>query len=79
MIGQLLIARPIIAIVLGKATIFHRCLNGHRVDNTKWTLLDFNFSLLRKEEKKKKAENSGSRRVREQERGGVSGGRWSEG
>ena len=40
------------AIVLGKAAIFHRGLNGHRAD--KWTLLDFSLSLLYG--KKKKAE-----------------------
>ena len=45
-IGQMLIARPIVAIVLGKAAIFHRGLNGRRADNTKQTLLDFSFSFF---------------------------------
>ena len=44
MIGQLLIAQPIIAIVLGKAAIFHCGLNGYRVDDKKSILLDFSFS-----------------------------------
>ena len=70
MIGQLLIAGPIVANVSVKAAIFHHSLNGRRMDNMKQTLLDFNFSLL-KEEKEKT-----SRRVREQKRGGVGGGRW---
>ena len=35
MAGQLLIAQPMIAIVLGKATNFHCGLNGHRADNMK--------------------------------------------
>ena len=54
MIGQPLIARPIIAIILGKAAIFCHGLTSHRVDNMKWTFLDFSFSLLRKKKKKKK-------------------------
>ena len=37
MAGQLLIAQPMIAIVLGKATNFHCGLNGHRADNMKQT------------------------------------------
>ena len=38
--SQLLIAR---LIVLGKAAIFRRGLNGRRADNMKRTLLDFSF------------------------------------
>ena len=38
-----LLAYPIVAVVLGKATIFRHWL---RADNMKWTLLDFSFSLL---------------------------------
>ena len=75
MIGPLLIAWPIIAVVLGKATIFHLGLNGHRADNVKQTLLDFSFSLLKKQ-KNKKSGNSCSRRVREWKRSGISEGLW---
>ena len=46
MIGQLLVARPSIAIVLGKAAIFHHGLNFHRVDNMMRTLLDFSFIFV---------------------------------
>ena len=46
MIGQLLIARPITSIVLGKPVIFH---GGCRADNMKWTVLDFSISLSRKQ------------------------------
>ena len=38
MIGQLLIAWPVIVIVLGKAAIFYHGLNGCKTDNMKWTL-----------------------------------------
>ena len=48
MISQLLIVWPVVAIVLGKAATFHHGLNGCRADGTKWTLLDFSFSLLEK-------------------------------
>ena len=69
MIGQLLVAWPIIAIVLGKAAIFHHGLNGCRADNKKQTLVDFSFSLSGKKPRC-------SRRVREWERAVVSGGGW---
>ena len=36
------------AIVLEKATIFHRGFNGRRADNMKQTLFDLSFSLLKK-------------------------------
>ena len=54
MISQLLIARSVVAIAVGKATIFHCGLNGHRADITRWTLLDFSFSLLKKLKQKQK-------------------------
>ena len=54
MIGQLLIAGPIVANVSVKAAIFHHSLNGRRMDNMKQTLLDFNFSLLKEEKEKNK-------------------------
>ena len=47
---------------------FSSCARVHRADNMKWTSLDFSFSFS------KKPKNSSSRRVREQERGDVSGG-----
>ena len=68
MIGQLLIARLVVAIILGKATVFHLRLNGYREDNTKRTSLDFSFILSKKQ--KINATEEG----RERERGAVSGG-----
>ena len=49
MVGQLLIGRPVIAIVVGKATIFHRGFEWDRVDYMKPTLLDFCFSVSKKQ------------------------------
>ena len=50
MIGQLLIAQPIIVIVLVKAAIFHRGFElGIEWAVMKWTLLDFGFSLSKKQ------------------------------
>ena len=56
-IGQLLIARwsvvhsstAVVAIVLGKAAIFHRRLERAKSDNTKRPLIDFSFSLQKKQ------------------------------
>ena len=58
MIGHLLIAQPITAVVLEKAAIFECSLTGHRAGNVKWILLDFSFTLLKKEKEKRNAENS---------------------
>ena len=72
MIGQLLVALLVIPVVVGKAAVFYRGLNERKADNMKQTLLDFSFIFffffLGGE-----AENCCSRRVRELERGGVSG------
>ena len=51
MISQLLIAQPVIAIVLKKPPSLIMGLNGHRADNMKWALLDFSFSLSKKQKK----------------------------
>ena len=50
LIGQLHIAGPIVTIVIGKATIFHIRLElGVERTNMKQTLLDFSFSLSKKQ------------------------------
>ena len=80
MICHLLKAQPIIAIVLGKATLFHHGLNGSRERTIRSGLclisasVFFCFFFWKK---KKKAENGCSRR--ELERGGASGGLWAGG
>ena len=51
--GQLLIAWPVVAIVLGKAAVFHHGLNGCRADSKKQNLLDFSFSLFKQSNKKR--------------------------
>ena len=70
MIAQLCIARLIVAVVLGKAVLFHRGLNWRRERTIRSGLCLISapvlFCFL----------NGCSREVREQERGGVSGGRW---
>ena len=56
MIGQLLIARPVIAIILGKAAIFHHGLNGHRVDNYEAHFAWFQLQSIKKKGIKAEAE-----------------------
>ena len=73
MIGQLLIARPVIAVVLGKAAIF-RC-------GLEWAWsgqYEVDFGLI-SASVYQRSRNSCCRIVREGERGGVSGAQWSGG
>ena len=45
MVSQLLIAQPVVALVLGKSTVFHCGLNGRIADDKKRTSLDFGLCV----------------------------------